>query len=113
MAARRALLETDIALDDPNLAPFQHQPARRGAVEMTADEFPVSVSARRTARAAIGFEPDEPLTATRRLPRITDEKITAPAVRGNTLKLRRGLLGVAAAATAGAVKRACAAYRGS
>ncbi len=103
MAAPRALLETEPVLDDPTLVAFQHAGARRAIIEDLADDALYSVTttpARRAISMPISFEPDEPLTSTRPLPKITDVK---PVAARSSLRLRRGLLSVAAAVTAGAV----------
>lgn len=102
MAARRAILESETpALNTAGLAAFQHTAARRAVVEGDTVAALSSTGARRALSASVSFDPDEPLTATRRLPRITAAKLDAPPVR-DSARLRRGLLGVAAAATASA-----------
>ncbi|MDO5678681.1 MAG: hypothetical protein Q4G35_14385, partial [Propionibacteriaceae bacterium] len=103
MVARRALLETEPAIDDPSLIAFQRSSARRGLVEEPFEDALVSVDsapARRAISMPVSFEPDEPLTSTRRLPKIVDAK---PLTVRRSLRLRRGLLSVAAAVTASAV----------
>lgn len=102
MAARRAILESE-ALENSNLTAFQHPSPRRAAIDAEALDDSLAVHAHRViADPAISFEPEEPLSSTRPLPRITGpNRAVAPAAR-SSVGLRRGLLGVAAAATAGA-----------
>lgn len=105
MGARRALLETEqVELRDPALASFQQRP-RRGIIEDVETDALFSVSAyspaRRAVASPISFEPDEPLTSTRRLPKITDAPVKK--LPQSSLKFKRGLLSAAAALTAGAV----------
>ena len=104
MAARRAILDSE-TLEDPTLMAFQRGSARRAFADDETDDVLCSVAsasaARRVVAEPISFDPDEPLTSTRRLPRITETVQPAKAAK-DSVRLRRGLLGVAAAATASA-----------
>ena len=84
---------------------FQRGSARRAFADDETDDVLCSVgsasAARRVVAEPISFDPDEPLTSTRRLPRITETVQPAKAAK-DSVRLRRGLLGVAAAATASA-----------
>ena len=105
MAARRALLENDsLALDDLADMVARHSAARRALGDsQNAALLGVGseAAARRAIATPISFDPDEPLITTRPLPRITVETPLAAAARPS-IRLRRGLLGAAAAATASA-----------
>lgn len=105
MSARRALLEpVDSASEVTDVIPQscarRAMPAPR--LELVDDTL-LSVSAARRAKLAIdapiGFEPDEPLTSTRKLAAISTAK---PKSRGLHSRLQRGLMGAAAVATASA-----------
>ena len=104
MAARRAILDSE-TLEDPTLMAFQRGSARRAFADDETDDVLCSVAsasaARRVVAEPIGFDADEPLTSTRRLPRITETAQPGKAAK-DSVRLRRGLLGVAAAATASA-----------
>lgn len=104
MAARRAILDSE-TLEDPTLMAFQRGSARRAFADDETDDVLCSVAsasaARRVVAEPIGFDADEPLTSTRRLPRITETAQPVKAAK-DSVRLRRGLLGVAAAATASA-----------
>ena len=104
MAARRAILDSE-TLEDPTLMAFQRGSARRAFADDETDDVLCSVAsasaARRVVAEPISFDPDEPLTSTRRLPRITETAQPVKAAK-DSVRLRRGLLGVAAAATASA-----------
>ena len=84
---------------------FQRGSARRAFADDETDDVLCSVAsasaARRVVAEPIGFDADEPLTSTRRLPRITETAQPVKAAK-DSVRLRRGLLGVAAAATASA-----------
>lgn len=84
---------------------FRRGSARRAFVDDETDDVLCSVgsasAARRVVAEPIGFDADEPLTSTRRLPRITETAQPVKAAK-DSVRLRRGLLGVAAAATASA-----------
>ena len=84
---------------------FRRGSARRAFVDDATDDVLCSVgsasAARRLVAEPIGFDADEPLTSTRRLPRITETAQPVKAAK-DSVRLRRGLLGVAAAATASA-----------
>lgn len=84
---------------------FQRGSARRAFADDETDDVLCSVAsasaARRVVAEPISFDPDEPLTSTRRLPRITETAQPVKAAK-DSVRLRRGLLGVAAAATASA-----------
>ena len=114
MAARRALLENDsLALDDLADMVARHSTARRALGDsQNAALLGVGseAAARRAIAAPISFDPDEPLITTRPLPRITVETPLAAAARPS-IRLRRGLLGAAAAATAAAETRTVATTR--
>ena len=95
MSARRALSEPTENLDvvSPSFA-------RRGlpAAEIV-DDVLFSVTAANTSRAidsAVSFEPEEPLSSTRVLPKVTEP------VRRNTATVRRNMLNAVAALTVGA-----------
>ncbi|MGI5951532.1 MAG: hypothetical protein ACOX61_06770 [Brooklawnia sp.] len=101
MGARRALLDSESAdFTDPALNTFQQGARRAHAADIDIDAlYSVSAyAARRAVSAPISFEPEEPLTSTRELPKISVDQPAQPSRR-----LKRGLLGAAAAATAGAV----------
>lgn len=105
MAAHRAIQNSETA-EDLTLKAFQRSSAPRAFVENQSDDVLSSVAttsvASRSVVTQIGFEPDEPLTSTRQLPRITRGQQAPVKAARDSARLRRGLLGVAAAATASA-----------
>ncbi|WP_341729542.1 hypothetical protein [Brooklawnia sp.] len=104
MTARRAILDPGTEFDDTIAAAFAESSARRGVTEgpSIVDDAPVSVAAaRRAISAPINFEPDDALVGTRQLPKITATVSANTAVKGQ--RLRRGLFGAAAVATASAI----------
>lgn len=100
MAARRAVVETKSSFHDTSITALQHVSARRAAIEEVIVDSPISVAtAQRAIAAPISFEPDEALSITRPLPKIT---ASATTNQRRSLTWRRSMLGVAAAATVSA-----------
>lgn len=91
----------DVVLDDATLVAFQATSARRRLIDEQDELVSLATGPARRVAAPISFEPEEPLATTLVLPKVLATKPIKPAQR-DSIKLRRGLLGVAAAATASA-----------
>ncbi len=104
MTARRAILDPGTESDELIAPAFSRSAPRRGIIgeASEAEDSPISVAAaRRAISAPISFEPDDAIVSTRKLPKVSDKSSkTSPA---KSRRLRRGLFGAAAAATASAI----------
>lgn len=103
MSARRALVEPQFAdASTTSAIAFQAAPARRALIEEDLADLAIySMStARRGSTSTLAFEPDEPLTATTQLPKLTDRYLQSN--NATKTKVRRTAAALATAVAAGA-----------